>query len=127
MRLVRGFGDGPDATAMQGSGSGVADGTAGVAADAPLGASARDGLDAAGGGAAGGGAAGGETAAADLDGSTERRLERPARERERSRLVGSVIYVDTEHPDFRARWRQTRQACTRTSHLAGPARVAAAP
>ena len=23
--------------------------------------------------------------------------------------MGSVIYVDTDHPDFRARWRQTRQ------------------
>lgn len=29
--------------------------------------------------------------------------------RERSRLVGSVIYVDVTHPDFAARWRQTRQ------------------
>ena len=29
--------------------------------------------------------------------------------RERSRLVGSVILVDSLHPDFQARWRQTRQ------------------
>ena len=31
------------------------------------------------------------------------------RSQERSRLVGSVIFVDVEHRDFRARWRQTRQ------------------
>jgi len=30
-------------------------------------------------------------------------------ETERSRLVGSVILVDSLHPDFQARWRQTRQ------------------
>lgn len=30
--------------------------------------------------------------------------------RERSRLVGSVMYVDVSHPDFCARWPQTRQA-----------------
>ena len=29
--------------------------------------------------------------------------------RERSRLVGSVILVDSLHPDFKVRWRQTRQ------------------
>jgi len=33
----------------------------------------------------------------------------PDHSRERSRLVGSVIYVDADHPDFQARWRQTRQ------------------
>ena len=33
----------------------------------------------------------------------------PDRSRERSRLVGSVIYVDADHADFQARWRQTRQ------------------
>ena len=29
-------------------------------------------------------------------------------ETERSRLVGSVILVDSLHPDFQARWQQTR-------------------
>ena len=30
------------------------------------------------------------------------------KQRERSRLVGNVILVDSQHPDFKARWRQTR-------------------
>jgi hypothetical protein len=35
--------------------------------------------------------------------------EAPAAARERSRLVGSMILVDSLHPDFLQRWRQTRQ------------------
>ena len=43
------------------------------------------------------------------DGATAGGSELLEPPRERSRLVGSVILVDSLHPDFQARWRQTRQ------------------
>ena len=46
-------------------------------------------------------------AAADAEGFDA--VRPPSLPRERSRLVGSTIYVDADHPDFQARWRQTRQ------------------
>ena len=61
--------------------------------------------DADGGGSEGGG--GGEDGGGDAGSPTP--PPPPTLPRERSRLVGSTILVDATHPDFQARWRQTRQ------------------
>ena len=61
-----------------------------------------------------------ETGAAAMDEAVAAELLRaveavppPPLPRERSRLVGSTIYVDADHPDFQARWRQTRLGTTK--------------
>eukprot|EP00900_Chrysochromulina_parva_P020111 jgi/Chrpa1/28100/Chrysochromulina_OHIO_Genome00004213-RA len=53
-----------------------------------------------------------EAGAAELRRAVEAVLPPPL-PRERSRLVGSTIFVDADHPDFQARWRQTHLGTTK--------------
>ena len=60
-------------------------------------------------GGGGGGGGSGSISLSASDGEDDDGADRDPRDALRSKLVGSVIYVDTEHVDFRTRWRQTSQ------------------